>query len=309
MKPQICLLLLTLLISQQALSALGVSEKSVKNWDDKKLCENKQKWFFEGDKKALKIVLAEINQRPSMDPEQCEQLGRTWALEEYKAPKYDIFLSGVANIGVGSKVGSEPFKSAHYRKFADAVSIAYQNYGEQIYLEAFRASCESRDPDLTATALAMRYISKRGGRLVDYMPSTADPRGQSEGFGLAMRVAANLNPNFCSEEGIPLVEQRIKEMVQVVYNTQPSFAWPKISRGTSKKAVLKDLPKPNHEELLGDVLALHYCPPSESEELLSLYFFNEALLAHQVSEVETDCASKALSKKLKRPAVIEAMLE
>jgi len=309
MKPQTCLLLLTLLVPQQALTALGVSEKSVKNWDDKKLCENKQKWFFEGDKKAHKIVLAEITQRPSIDLEQCEDVGRAWALEEYKLPIHNIVFRDMVNIGVNSKASSDLIKKAEYRKFTDAVSVVYQTYGEEIYLESFRAACGKESADLTATALAMIYITKRGGRLVDYYPSTVDPRGQSEGFGLAMRVAANLNPNFCSEEGIPLVEQRIKEMVQVVYNTQPSFAWPEISRGTPKKTVLKDLPKPSHEEQLGDVLALHFCPPSGSEELLSLYFFNEALLAHQVSEVETDCASKAPSKKLERPEVIEAMLE
>ena len=246
-----------------------VSEKSVKNWDDQKLCEDKQKWFFEGDDKAFDVVSNEINQRASIDAEQCEQIGRAWVLNEYELQARTIVLSGSSMF---SRLDPDFMQKREYRKYATALSKVYERYGEEIYLEAFRASCESTDPDPTPIALAMLYIYKQGWSNEQFLPKHFRSSRTSRRLWFSHESSSKPKPNFCSEDGKPIVEQRIREMVEVVYNTRPSFSWPKLDRGMSKRAALNDLPKPSHEEPMGDLLALHFCPPAESQDLLSLYF-------------------------------------
>ena len=60
----------------QAFGAWGVSEKSVKKWEPKKLCEKSAELEIKKDWKAVAIIAKEIAARPDIDSSVCMDISK-----------------------------------------------------------------------------------------------------------------------------------------------------------------------------------------------------------------------------------------
>ena len=297
------MVIILMLVMPQAFGAWGVSEKSVKKWDDEKLCEKSTELEIKKDWKAVAIIVKEIASRPSLDTDACEEISKSTQskIADGKSKRRSRFLEEerIVVLNQSLKNGLEEFGVPYLRNLV-------------------RGSCKKEDVDQDFITEYRNYLiaalpnSHRG------LASIAANRVQDEasGFALALHLASILKPDLCSDAGINGFDRLIDSYVAA--KTRPATYQdvdfiPEVGQG--KKQVLKEIGEPILVEKLGAISAEHYCRTADldngGDEFLVLYFLNDNLLFRQKytgPDRLGDCAEFAGQGGYEVPEAIKAIV-
>ena len=278
------LLVLAPILSQ---AAFGVSERSVKKWDDEKLCKKAGELELKEDWKAVAIISGEIAARENLDVEVCAAVGQAAleeaALEEASSKMSTIRLS--RTFIRRSQVSDELF------------SKTMDKYGENLFMEAVMVACKKKETDYKVIDKAQNYawaVASKREKGTAYR-SLLEIYPLFRGFIYGVASARQIDPEVCSAQGIKDFEVVIAALIQAL-NQQPKTSQNVdlvFEIGTGAGEVLKEVGEPILTEQIGPIEAQHFCRTGEVDEYLVLYFFKGSLLYQSRYQVTAEQAGKS----------------
>ena len=186
-------------------AAWGVSEKSVKKWDDEKLCKQLAKLEIKKDAEAVAIVANEISRRPDLDSTECtsvrasqEQEIQARTLETRTAPLDDYVEKVIDKVELLAKTKHE---QKQRQNMFD--SICKKEPWDVKLLEDYVAYAVSEMPPREA-----RYSALVANRI----------KSKAYGFAQAASMLKIVDPNICSEAS----RERLRAVLEA-YFAQPAL--------------------------------------------------------------------------------------
>ena len=298
---------LFLVTSSQAFAAWGVSEKSVKNWDDEKLCVEWGKHASRSSK-AADIINDELARRPKIDTLLCMELraegigvrrpGDFW--DQAKEPDLDLVSGRHPKM-----LQLEELRKAGLREF-----------GSEIYRDALLDICGRKDPNPKLTKayqdLMLNEASKKGLDVGELAANELD--AHMRGFGLSLVLAAKIAPEICTESGIENLEKLIRRYVFLAAAKKTSHKIDLVFEiGQSKEEIETAIGKPAYAEKLGPIESQHFCQTDTAPRFLVLYFFKDNLLFQHRYALEgeepqyVDCTEQVGKPPYEIPEAIKAI--
>lgn len=275
------LLVLAPILSQ---AAFGVSERSVKKWDDEKLCKKAGELELKEDWKAVAIISKEIAARENLDVEVCADLEQVGL--ENKTARTHRWRSR-----------NTPYVSSRLREAQYMARVqTLEKYGEEIFMDSVKVACGHKQPDQDIIVKARNYT-------VSVIPHMAWESGLHYfdeipvlfvGFQTGFALAGRLAPDLCSDKGIAAMESIAAEYFENLNQPKTSQNIDLVFEiGTSAGEVLKEVGEPILTEQIGPIEAQHFCRTGEVDEYLVLYFFKGSLLYQSRYQVTAEQAGKS----------------
>ena len=287
----------------QAFGAWGVSEKSVKKWEPKKLCEKSAELEIKKDWKAVSIIAKEIAARADIDLSVCMDISKERE-KEITSKKRNASMSQIE---------------------ADALEIlrtakksGLEKYGRDYLRNLVRASCNREERDQNLGEDYLNYVaamfpssSTRHAHL-----ATNGIKSEARGFELGLTLASTLAPTLCSDEAINAFDRLIDLYVdiQIEPKTNQNIDI-ELKAGQNKKKIVEEIGDPVLVQSFNSIEVQHFCrtggADSIGHEFLALYFLNDSLLYSQRYTGPGklgDCAESAAQGGYEVPEAIKAIV-
>lgn len=286
----------------QAFGAWGVSEKSVKKWEPKKLCEKSAELEIKEDWKAVAIIAKEIAARPDLDISVCMDISKE-RQKEITSKKRDARTS-------------ELTADAH-EKLKAARKSGVEKYGRSYYRNLVRASCKREELDENLVEDYQDYVAAmlhQNYKAYAHIAANAI-LNEAQGFQLGITLASTVGPSLCSDTAIKsfdrVIDMYVDNQVEPVTNQNIDI---ELKAGQNKKKIVEEIGDPVLVQSLNSIEVQHFCrtgvAPS-SDEFLALYFLNDSLLYSQRYTGTAklgDCAEFAGQGGYEVPEAIKAIV-
>ena len=286
----------------QAFGAWGVSEKSVKKWEPKKLCEKSAELEIKKDWKAVAIIAKEIAARPDIDSSVCVEISKERE-KEITSKKRNARTSEIADDEMEILQGAK--------------KSGLEKYGRDYFRNLVRASCGREELDENLIKDYENYVAamlptayKRSAHI-----ATNAIQSEAHGFELGLTLASTVGPNLCSDKAINAFDRLIDLYVdtQIEPKTNQNIDI-ELKAGQNKKEIVEEIGDPVLVQSLNSIEVQHFCRTGVapiSDEFLALYFLNDSLLYSQRytgSGKLGDCAEFAGQGGYEVPEAIKAIV-
>lgn len=288
-----------------------MSEKSVKNWDDEKLCQKLAALDLKEDDKAVAILQLEAINRGETTQKKC------------RAERYKVWTSefrredGEAGVMVASalKAAMELLAKRNFT-LTRGWNDVWKRYGPNITYDLYTAACEKAPIEEEVYTNAVDYLdatytgkdSKRWGENLRnnlYQYGTA--------FYDATLVMVTLSNDLCSEQASNYYRKISERNVLLNTTTHQQDVDAKFDTETSELVVKVTMGSdPVLTEKLGPVTALHYCKTGATNRYSVYFFIDEKLVfqdeysvAAEERGVIKDCSGSVAKGSYEIPALIK----
>jgi hypothetical protein len=246
----------------------------VKNWENQKLCKRSGELELREDWKAVAIIAIEIASRPDISIDSCKQKAELTVSKEAQKIR---------------KRSMTRLPQVQQDRLHDASVKALERYGVALYQDLVAATCQKKEQDVALVENYRSFISANIPKKMERIRHIASNgvNERASGIKIGLRLAKSVAPDFCSDQGIALLNKAIEHYVEEVvfqqYTQQKLDTEFKV--GQALEGISSKMGKATLTQNMGEILALHYCRTGDFNEYLVLYFFNESLLyEHRYTE-------------------------
>ena len=295
--------IILLLTMPQAFGAWGVSEKSVKGWELKKLCEKSAELEIKKDWKAVAIIAKEIAARPDIDIGVCVDISK----------KREKDITSYRRNARTTTIADDEIEI-----LKTAMNSGLEKFGRDYFRNLVRASCKQEKFDKNLREDYKDYVAAMlpiGYERYAHI-ATNGVESEAQGFALALTFASTLGPDLCSDRAINAFDRLIDSYVdtQIGPKTNQNIDL-ELKTGQNKKKIVEEIGDPVLVQSLNSIDVQHFCrtggADSIGDEFLALYFLNDSLLYSQKytgPDKLGDCAEFAGQGGYEVPEAIKAIV-